>query len=129
MVKVEKEHYKIYYPEKWEELKQKLRDSICEYDFSTKTWKPKRCSVNCAWLYECDGCEEPFCFLNFKTVVDEKKVYLCHETYDQLCEDCHIGCNCYEREDKRQTCPKCGFKTDSPAIMKRHHCVPKVEVT
>ena len=98
-------------------MKEILKECHCQYESG-------KCSVNCDALHICDACYDegtltPFCIYTFETCLDGEEIIRDVEG-DTVCES--HGHDEDEEEDKRQTCPKCGFKTDSKIIMEIHSC-------
>ena len=101
-------------------MRKLLKDSRC-FD------NGEQCSINCDWLSLCDPCYDeekltPFCRMQFRDLIYGKPVKKDIEGDDVCSLEYHMANYEDEEEDKRSTCPKCGFKTDSETIMKIHSC-------
>ena len=99
-------------------MKEILKDAKCQCESG-------KCSINCDALCICDACYDedgtltPFCLWTFEDCIYGEEIIRDIEG-DTVCKS-HRHDE-VEEEDKRSTCPKCGFKTDSETIMKIHSC-------
>ena len=119
---VDVENRKQWTEQEWQKIKQTLKDSRCFSD-------SEKCSINCEWLALCDKCYDddkitPFCRQQFRDIVYGKPIRKDVDGDDVCSLEYHMTADYGEEEEKdnRQTCPKCGFKTDSQWIFEHHSC-------